>query len=500
MQLGVRDENLRFTRYLVPENSGARHGNLAVMKPRTLFEKLWDAHLVSSQIVEAPALLYIDLHLLHEVTSPQAFAELRRRGLAVRCPQRTLATLDHSTPTLPAAADGHRPYVSDKARRQVAELRNNCRTHGIDLMDFDSEHRGIVHVIGPELGATQPGMTIVCGDSHTSTHGAFGALAFGIGTTEVGHVLASQCLLQRKPKTLAVHVVGKLGNGVGAKDLILHIIGKLGMAGGTGHVIEYRGEAIRALTMEGRMTVCNMSIEAGARAGLIAADETTFAWLQGRQRVPNGSAWEPCVDRWRQWLGDEDAVFDREISIDAAEVVPNVTWGTHPGMVSAIDAPLPAPRDALERRAYDYMQIEAGKPLAGTAVDVVFVGSCTNSRLLDLREAAAILHGRRIARHVRMLVVPGSAQIKREAEREGLHQVFLAAGAEWREPGCSMCIAMNGDMAQPGELVVSTSNRNFEGRQGRGVRTVLASPATAAACAVAGYVVDPRALAEEVAA
>ncbi len=470
------------------------------MKPRTLFEKLWDAHLVCPETAEAPALLYIDLHLLHEVTSPQAFAELRRCGLVVRCPQRTLATLDHSTPTLPPAANGHRPYVSDKARQQVAELRSNCHVHGIDLMDFDSEYRGIVHVISPELGATQPGMSIVCGDSHTSTHGAFGALAFGIGTTEVGHVLASQCLLQRQPKTLAVQIDGQLGSGVGAKDLILHLIGELGVAGGTGQVIEYRGEAIRALSMEGRMTVCNMSIEAGARAGLIAADETTFSWLKGRQRVAVGAAWELCVDDWRQWASDAGAVFDREIRIDASAVVPTVTWGTHPGMVSAIDAPLPAPRDAIERRAYDYMQIEAGKPLAGIHVDVVFVGSCTNSRLSDLREAAAVLHGRRIAAQVRMLVVPGSAQVKREAEREGLHQVFLAAGAEWREPGCSMCIAMNGDMAKPGELVVSTSNRNFEGRQGRGARTVLASPATAAAAAVAGRLIDPRALAAEVAA
>ncbi|PWK81534.1 3-isopropylmalate dehydratase large subunit [Fulvimonas soli] len=468
--------------------------------PRTLFDKLWDAHLVAPESADTPAILYIDLHLVHEVTSPQAFDELRARGLSVRRPERTLATLDHSTPTLPPGPDGERPYASAEAKAQVAQLEANCRAFGIELHGWDSAERGIVHVIGPELGATQPGMTIVCGDSHTSTHGAFGALAFGIGTTEVGHVLATQCLLQRKPRTLAIHVDGALPPGVGAKDLILHIIGRIGVDGGTGHVIEYRGAAIEALSMEERMTVCNMSIEAGARAGLIAPDETTFAWLKGRPRAPQGAAWERAVARWRALRADEGARYDREVRIDAREVRPTVTYGTHPGMAIAIDAPVPAARNLPERRALDYMKSEAGKPMQGTPVDVVFVGSCTNSRLPDLREAAAVLRGRRVAEGVRMLVVPGSEAVRRAAEAEGLHEVFRAAGAEWRVPGCSMCIAMNGDLAQPGQLVVSTSNRNFEGRQGKGARTVLASPATAAASAVAGRIADPREFLAEAAA
>ncbi len=349
-----------------------------------------------------------------------------------------------------------------------------------------------MHVIGPELGATQPGMTIVCGDSHTSTHGAFGALAFGIGTTEVGHVMATQCLLQRKPKTMAIHVDGQLPPGVGAKDLILHIIGTIGVDGGTGYVIEYRGAAIEALSMDERMTVCNMSIEAGARAGLIAPDETTFAWLKGRPRVPQGAAWDAAVATWRALRSDDGARYDREVRIDAGAVKPTVTYGTHPGMAIALDAPVPAATNAQEHRALDYMQSKPGQPMLGTPVDVVFIGSCTNSRLSDLREAARVLHGRRVADGVRMLVVPGSEAVRRDAEREGLHHVFTAAGAEWRVPGCSMCIAMNGDLAQPGQLVVSTSNRNFEGRQGKGARTVLASPATAAASAIAGRIADPR--------
>jgi len=467
---------------------------------KTLFEKVWDAHVVAPESTDTPAILYIDLHLVHEVTSPQAFSELRERGLKLRRPDRTLATLDHSTPTLPADANGERPYANAEAKAQVTQLETNCREFGVELHGWDSDDRGIVHVIGPELGATQPGMTIVCGDSHTSTHGAFGALSFGIGTTEVGHVMATQCLLQRKAKTLAIHVDGHLPAGVGAKDLILHIIGENGVDGGTGYVIEYRGDAIEALSMEERMTVCNMSIEAGARAGLIAPDDTTFAWLKGRPRAPQGAAWEAAVERWRALRTDAGAAYDREVRIDASKVRPTVTYGTHPGMAIAMDKPVPAARNAMEKRALDYMKSEAGKPMQGMPVDVVFVGSCTNSRLSDLREAAHVLRGRRVADGVRMLVVPGSEAVRRDAENEGLHHVFTAAGAEWRVPGCSMCIAMNGDLAQPGQLVVSTSNRNFEGRQGKGARTVLASPATAAASAVAGRIADPREYMTEVAA
>ncbi len=462
------------------------------MSARTLFEKIWDAHVVRAESASAPAILYVDLHLVHEVTSPQAFSELRARGLGVRRPERVLATFDHSTPTLPADANGRRPYVTREAELQVAELEKNAREFGIKLYGWDSAHRGIVHVIGPELGATQPGMTIVCGDSHTSTHGAFGALAFGIGTTEVGHVLATQCLLQRKPKTLAINVEGPLAPGVGAKDLILSIIGTIGVNGGTGSVIEYRGSTIRALSMEERMTVCNMSIEAGARAGLIAPDETTFEWLKGRPLAPSGSAWDRALANWRSLAADAGARYDFEVDIDASKIKPAITYGTHPGMVIALDAPVPAATSAQERRALDYMRLESGRPLAGTRVDIVFVGSCTNSRLPDLRAAAELLRGRRIASGLRMLVVPGSEQVKRDAEREGLHEVFRAAGAEWREPGCSMCLGMNGDIAKPGQLVVSTSNRNFEGRQGPGVRTVLASPLVAAATALAGCIADPR--------
>jgi 3-isopropylmalate/(R)-2-methylmalate dehydratase large subunit len=459
---------------------------------RTIIDKIWDAHCVRSETPDAPAILYVDLHLVHEVTSPQAFSELAARGLAVRRPERTLATLDHSTPTLPAGADGRLPYGNASAAQQVAALEQNCRAFGIELHGFGSGTRGIVHVIGPELGATQPGMTIVCGDSHTATHGAFGALAFGIGTTEVGHVLATQCLLQRRPKTLAVTVEGKLPPGVGAKDLILHIVGRLGMDGGTGYVIEYRGTTIRALDMEARMTLCNMSIEAGARAGLIAPDEVTFAWLRGRPRAPQGEDFDAAVTRWQQLTSDSEASFDRELRIDASLIGPTITWGTNPGQVIDIDRAVPASDDGLALRALAYMGFRAGATMLGEPIDVVFVGSCTNGRLSDLREVAAILSGRRVAPQVRMLVVPGSEAVKRAAEAEGLHSVILAAGAEWREPGCSMCIAMNGDQVAPGQLAVSTSNRNFEGRQGPGARTVLASPATAAACAVAGSIADPR--------
>ncbi len=460
--------------------------------PRTIIDKIWDAHCVRAETADAPAILYVDLHLVHEVTSPQAFAELRARGLRVRRPERTLVTLDHSTPTLPAGPDGRLPYGDQAAADQVAALEANCAEFGLTLHGFGSGSRGVVHVMGPELGATQPGMTIVCGDSHTATHGAFGALAFGIGTTEVGHVLATQCLLQRRPKTMAVTVDGRLPPGVGAKDLILHIIGALGVDGGTGHVIEYRGEAIRALSMEARMTLCNMSIEAGARAGLVAPDDTTLAWLRGRPMAPQGEAFEAAAARWRALASDPGARHDREVRVDAAQVRPTITWGTNPGQVVAIDRAVPQATDAQSARALAYMGFRGGAPLTGEKVDVVFIGSCTNGRLSDLREAATLLRGRRVAGHVRMLVVPGSEAVKRQAEAEGLHQVFRAAGAEWREPGCSMCIAMNGDRVTPGQLCVSTSNRNFEGRQGPGARTVLASPATAAACAVAGAIVDPR--------
>jgi 3-isopropylmalate/(R)-2-methylmalate dehydratase large subunit len=460
--------------------------------PRTIIDKIWDAHCVREETGDAPAILYVDLHLVHEVTSPQAFAELAARGLGVRRPDRTLATLDHSTPTLPPGPGGQLLYADASTARQVETLEAHCAAFGIELHGFGSGTRGIVHVIGPELGATRPGMTIVCGDSHTATHGAFGALAFGIGTTEVGHVLATQCLLQRRPRTLAVTVDGTLPAGVGAKDLILHIIGELGMDGGTGHVIEYRGDAIRALDMEARMTLCNMSIEAGARAGLVAPDETTVAFLRGRPKAPQGAEFDAAVERWRRLASDPDARFDREIRIDASRLAPTITWGTNPGQVVAIDAAVPVADDALAERALQYMGFAGGAPALGEKVDVVFIGSCTNGRLSDLREAAAILRGRHVAPHVRMLVVPGSEAVKRAAEAEGLHGVFLGAGAEWREPGCSMCIAMNGDRVAAGQLAVSTSNRNFEGRQGPGARTVLASPATAAACAVAGCIADPR--------
>ena len=459
----------------------------------TLFEKVWRRHVVRPETAETPAVLYIDLHLLHEVTSPQAFFELERRGLDVRRPDRCLATIDHSTPTTPPDANGEYAWHTDQARKQVETLYRNCARHGIELHGWDSPNRGIVHVMGPELGATRPGMTIVCGDSHTATHGAFGALAFGIGTTEVGHVLASQCLLQNKPQTLGIRVEGALRPGVTAKDVILHIIGRIGVGGGTGSVIEYFGSTIRNMDMEGRMTVCNMSIECGARAGLVAPDETTFAWLAGRPRSPAGPAWEAAVADWKTLRTDDGAVFDRLVEIDAADIQPSITWGIHPGMVIDVGGSVPSG----ETDALDYMQLQAGAQLAGEKVDVVFIGSCTNSRLTDLRAAASIMDGRRVATGTRVLVVPGSELIRRQAEKEGLDRVFLAAGAEWREPGCSMCLGMNGDIGRPGDLVVSTSNRNVKGRQGPGVRTLLASPLTAAASAVTGRVTDPRDLLDE---
>jgi 3-isopropylmalate/(R)-2-methylmalate dehydratase large subunit len=466
-----------------------------VSAPRTLFEKLWDAHIVREGVGDAPSVLYVDLHLVHEVTSPQAFTVLRERGLKVRRPDRTIATMDHSTPT--AAVGGQLRVLDAAAGKQLDALAGSCAEHNIPLYGMGDERRGIVHVIGPELGRTQPGMTIVCGDSHTSTHGAFGALAFGIGTSEVGHVLATQCLLQSKPKTMEVRVDGALRPGVSAKDLILAVIAKIGVGGGTGHVIEYRGEAIRALDMEGRMTVCNMSIEAGARAGMIAPDMTTFAWLAGREQAPSGDAWRNAVAEWSDLATDDGANFDRSVELNASEISPMITWGTNPGMGIPIDGCVPtlgSASDSANVRAYAYMGLEPGQRLLGQPVDVVFVGSCTNGRMDDLRAAAGVMKGRHVAPNTRMLVVPGSQRVKRDAEREGLADIFRAAGAEWRESGCSMCIAMNGDTVASGQYAVSTSNRNFEGRQGKGARTFLASPLTAAASAVAGVVADPRSL------
>ncbi len=462
---------------------------------KTLFEKVWDRHVVVAETDDSPAILYIDLHLVHEVTSPQAFNLLRDHGLQVRRPEQTLATMDHSIPTTPVSSLADLAVVSDTpATRQLVQMDKNCSEFGIVLRGFSSPERGIVHIIGPELGATQPGMTIVCGDSHTSTHGAFGALAFGIGTTEVAHVLATQCLLQRRPQTFAVNLEGKLSRGVAAKDIVLSIIGQIGVGGGTGHAIEYRGSAITALSMEERMTICNMSIEAGAKAGMIAPDDTTYEYLAGRPHAPSGADWDQALAAWQRLPGDSEARFDKQVTLDVSKMKPMVTFGTNPGMVISIDEPVPTPagNDAAFAKALAYMQLESGKPLSGTPVDIVFIGSCTNSRLSDLEVAAGLLRGRQIATNVRMLVVPGSQQVKAAAEARGLDQVFKAAGAEWREPGCSMCIAMNGDVVPAGKLAVSTSNRNFEGRQGVGGRTILASPLTAAASALTGVVSDPR--------
>ena len=462
------------------------------MTPRTLYEKVWDRHVVTPETADTPAVLYIDLHLVHEVTSPQAFAEIERRGLKVRRPDRTFATLDHSTPTLPPGPDGERPYYTVAGKAQVETLEKNCAAHGVSLAGWDSDQRGVVHVMGPELGLTQPGMTVVCGDSHTATHGAFGALAFGIGTSEVGHVLATQCLLQRKAKTLRVTVDGQLQPGVSGKDVALAVIAALGFGGGTGYVIEYAGEAIRSLDMEGRMTLCNMSIEAGARAGMIAPDQTTVDWLRGRRHAPQGQAFERAAADWLSLVSDPGAKFDKEVRLDGSAIAPMATWGTTPDAGAAIGAPVPAPKSDSDRKALAYMGFEAGRATTDQPVDVVFIGSCTNGRLPDLRAAAAILEGRRVKPGMRVLVVPGSEAVRRDAEAEGLDRVFTEAGAEWRIPGCSMCLAMNGDMVGPGQLAVSTSNRNFEGRQGPGARTILASPATAAATAVMGVLTDTR--------
>lgn len=468
--------------------------------PKTLFEKIWDAHVVAHP-TNSPAILYIDLHLIHEVTSPQAFTELKSRGLKVRHPDQTIATMDHSTPTTSPNADGIILITDTMAAAQLQKLVENCREHGIPVFELGSEHQGIVHVIGPELGLTQPGMTIVCGDSHTSTHGAFGALAFGIGTSEVGHVLATQTLLQNKPKTFEIRVDGQLPTGVTAKDIILAVIAQIGVGGGTGHVVEYTGNAIRSLNMEGRMTICNMSIEAGARAGMIAPDDTTFDYVIGRQHAPKGQAWEKALAYWRSLPSDTGAIYDQQIVLNADDLEPMITYGTNPGMGMKISERVPDPANlgnssqkAALDKALQYMALQPGQPLLGQKVDVVFVGSCTNSRISDLRLAAELIKGRRVADSVRMLVVPGSQQVKTQAEAEGLHHVFLEAGAEWRTAGCSMCIAMNGDQLQPGQYAVSTSNRNFEGRQGAGGRTFLASPLTAVASAVHGCVTDPRTL------
>jgi 3-isopropylmalate/(R)-2-methylmalate dehydratase large subunit len=465
------------------------------MTARTMFEKVWTAHEVVPETSDTPAVLYIDLHLIHEVTSPQAFAMLGASGLTVRRPDRTLATLDHSTPTTTDQIFGNVPIRVDAAAKQVEKLEKNAAAFGVELFGMRDARRGIVHVISPELGATQPGMTIVCGDSHTSTHGAFGALAFGIGSTEVGHVFATQCLLQRKPKTFAVNVEGRLAPGVTAKDLILAIIGRIGVSGGTGYVLEYRGATIEALSMEERMTICNMSIEAGARAGMIAPDDTTFAYLAGRPRAPKDSAWDTAVASWRALASDPGALFDASVDIDAAALEPMITYGTNPGMVVAINAAIPNKADdPVDKKALDYMGFHGGERMLGKPVDVVFIGSCTNGRLEDLQAAARILRGRTVAKGVHLLIVPGSQQVKREAEAAGLADIFKAAGADWRESGCSMCLGMNGDTVGAGQYAVSTSNRNFEGRQGVGARTLLASPYTAAASAVFGKISDPRPL------
>jgi 3-isopropylmalate/(R)-2-methylmalate dehydratase large subunit len=462
-------------------------------EPRTLLQKIWDSHVVAQE-EGAPAVLYVDRHLVHEVTSPQAFTGLRGRKLGVRRPELTTATADHSIPT-------RGPVVDEQAAAQLRQLEENCREFGVPLHGRDSPTQGIVHVMGPEQGLTQPGMTIVCGDSHTATHGAFGALAFGIGTSEVEHVLATQCLLQHRPKNFEVRVDGRLATGVTAKDVILALIARIGVGGGTGHVFEFTGSGMRALDMEERMTVCNMAIEGGARAGLVAPDDTTYGYLAGRPAVPKGAGWDRALARWRALPSDAGARFDRSLTLDASSLEPMLTFGTNPGMGTGITGRVPDPAslpDAAQRTALEkaiaYMGFRPGQPLAGHPVQVVFIGSCTNGRISDLRAAASVMKGRKVAAGMRVLVVPGSQMVKKQAEAEGLDRIFVDAGAEWRNPGCSMCIAMNGDHLQPGEYAVSTSNRNFEGRQGKGGRTLLASPLTAAAAAVTGQVTDPRTL------
>ena len=456
------------------------------MTPRTLAAKIWDAHVVAAHEGE-PDLLYVDLHLVHEVTSPQAFESLRLNGRKVRRPELTLATMDHNVPTI-----GGRRAADEISERQMAALEDNCRREGISLYAMGSARQGIVHVIGPELGVTQPAMVIVCGDSHTSTHGAFGALALGIGTSEVEHVLATQCLRQRRPKDMAVTVDGELPLGVTAKDIALGIISRIGVEGGRGHVIEYRGSTIRGLSMEGRMTVCNMTIEGGARAGMVAPDDTTFAYLKGRPAAPSADRWDEAVAWWRSMVTDADTAFDREVRIDAAQLEPYVSWGTNPGQAVPITSTVPAPTTETDERALRYMALEPGIAMEAITLDRVFIGSCTNARIEDLRIAASVVRGRTVHPKLRAMVVPGSATVKRQAEAEGLDAIFKDAGFEWRDAGCSMCLGMNPDILGPGERCASTSNRNFEGRQGSGGRTHLLSPPMAAAAAIAGHLVDVR--------
>jgi 3-isopropylmalate/(R)-2-methylmalate dehydratase large subunit len=464
--------------------------------PKTLFEKVWQQHLVAEPAGE-PSLLYIDLHLVHEVTSPQAFDGLRMTGRKLRRPDRTVATVDHNVPT--SSIEDRLHIVDQIAHKQIEALRKNCADFGVELYDVQSPNQGIVHIIGPELGLTKPGMTIVCGDSHTSTHGAFGALAFGIGTSEVEHVMATQTLPQDKPKTFRINIEGTLPIGVTAKDIVLHIIGQIGTAGATGYVVEYAGSAIRNLSMEGRMTICNMSIEAGARAGMIAPDATTFAYLKGRRFSPQGTAWDEAVQHWSELVTDTGAKFDRELTIAAIDITPTVSWGTSPGMVTGVKSTVPLPdplASEADRKAFDraleYMDLKAGTPIEQIRIDRVFLGSCTNARIEDLRAAASVVRGYHVATTVRAMVVPGSQAVKSQAEKEGLDKVFTEAGFDWREPGCSMCLGMNPDILAPGERCASTSNRNFEGRQGRGGRTHLVSPVMAAAAAITGHFTDIR--------
>ena len=480
-----------------PETSSKAAEPHDVRQPRTLLDKIWDDHLVHAAPGQ-PDLLYVDLHLIHEVTSPQAFEGLRNAGRRVRRPDLCIATIDHNVPT----TDRSLPVLDDVARRQMEVLRANVAEFGIRLFDVDDERQGIVHVIGPELGLTRPGMVIVCGDSHTSTHGAFGALAFGIGTSDVEHVLATQCIPWTRPSTMEVRIDGRLTEGVTPKDLILSVIGRIGVSGATGHVIEYTGSAIRALSMEGRMTVCNMSIEAGARAGLISPDETTIAYLEGREHAPQGVDFAEAAHRWRALATDPGASFDRQVVFQGEEIEPQVTWGTNPAMVAPVSGTVPDPSSMEDEptreaalRALAYMDLTPGRRLTDIPLDRVFIGSCTNARIEDLRDAARVVEGRRVHDRVRAMVVPGSGQVKAHAEREGLDRIFAEAGFEWREAGCSMCLGMNPDSLDPGERCASTSNRNFEGRQGRGGRTHLVSPAMAAASAVAGHFVDPREMA-----
>jgi 3-isopropylmalate/(R)-2-methylmalate dehydratase large subunit len=468
------------------------------MQPKTIVEKIWERNLVRSQEGQ-PDLLYVDLHLVHEVTSPQAFEGLRVAGRRVRRPDRTIATMDHNVPTDPRQTRGELPIADELSAKQIEALRRNCADFGIKLFEMGSRNQGIVHIIGPELGLTQPGAVIVCGDSHTATHGAFGALAFGIGTSEVEHVLATQTLPQRMPKTLAIDVEGALPKGTVAKDLILHVLSVIGVDGGVGHVIEYRGEAVRNLTMEGRMTVCNMSIEGGARAGLISPDETTFAYLKDKPLAPKGAAWDEALEAWRSLATDEGAAFDRTVRIDAAEIAPTVTWGTTPAQSIKIGERIPVLEDAPDegtakqwQRAFDYMGISGGEELGDLELDKVFIGSCTNGRIEDLRAVAEVVKGRKVADNIEVMVVPGSGLVKAAAEAEGIADILIEAGMDWRDPGCSMCLGMNPDQLAPGERAASTSNRNFEGRQGFKGRTHLVSPAMAAAAAVEGRIVDVR--------